>query len=378
MTTGADGGSDRSDWSEWADGEAAGIEAAGQWRAPRAFDPSDPHALVSFASNDYLGLTQHPAVRAAAHAAIDRWGTGAGAARLIVGSRPVHDKLETELATWKGTDAAVLFSTGFAANLGVLGTFAGPDTLVCSDELNHASLIDGRRLSGAPLAVYHHGDAAHVDELLRARTTPRAIVVSETVFSMDGDVAPVDKLAEVCAHHGALLVLDEAHAVLGPTLDETILAGTAHLRVGTLSKTLGALGGFVAGPARFTDLLVNRARSYIFTTASTPADTAAALAALRVLRSPEGDELVARLRANVDRLRPGHGSPIVPFVCGSEARALAAADALARRGLLVTAIRPPTVPPGTSRLRVALSAAHSTDQVDRLATALAELFPDGS
>ena len=371
MTTGPDG------WSDWAAGEAAAIADAGQWRAPRAFDPSDPDALVSFASNDYLGLTGHPAVRDAAHAAIDRWGTGAGAARLIVGSRPVHDELETELAAWKGTEAAVLFSTGFAANLGVLSTFAGPDTLVCSDELNHASLIDGRRLSGAPLAVYRHGDAAHVDELLRARATSRAIVVSETVFSMDGDVAPVDKLAEVCAHHGALLVLDEAHAVLGPSLDDGILTGTAHLRVGTLSKTLAALGGFVAGPTRFTDLLVNRARTYIFTTASTPADTAAALAALRVLRSPEGDELVARLRANVDRLRPGHGSPIVPFVCGAEGRALAAADALAERGLLVTAIRPPTVPPGTSRLRVALSAAHTTDQVDRLATALAELFPDG-
>ena len=203
--------------------------------------------------------------------------------------------------------------------------------------------------------------------------------MSETVFSMDGDVAPVDKLAEVCAHHRALLVLDEAHAVLGPTLDETILAGTARpCASGTLSKTLGALGGFVAGPARFTDLLVNRARSYIFTTASTPADTAAALAALRVLRSPEGDEL----RGTVARQRrppaAGARSPIVPFVCGAEARALAAADALARRGLLVTAIRPPTVPPGTSRLRVALSAAHTTDQVDRLATALAELFPDGS
>jgi 8-amino-7-oxononanoate synthase len=364
------------DWREWAAHETGRITRAGQWRAPRSFDPADPHSLVSFASNDYLGLTQHPAVRDAAHAAIDRWGTGAGAARLIVGSRPVHHELEAELAAWKGTEAAVLFTTGFAANLGVLGTFAGPDTLVCSDELNHASLIDGRRLAGAPLAVYRHADAAHVDELLRVSNAPRAIVVSETVFSMDGDLAPVDKLAEVCAHHGALLVLDEAHAVLGPELDETTLAGIDHLRVGTLSKTLGALGGFVAGRSEFTDLLVNRARTYIFTTASTPADSAAALAALRVVRSAEGDALRARLRANVDRLRPGHPSPIVPVICGSEERALAAADELAARGLLVTAIRPPTVPPGTSRLRVALSAVHTPDQVDQLATALADLFPD--
>ncbi len=366
------------DWNEWAALETRGIVDAGQWRTPRSFDPSAPDGLVAFASNDYLGLTRHPAVRAAAHAAIDRWGTGAGAARLIVGSRPVHGELETELADWKHSEAAVLFPTGFTANLGVLGTFAGPDTLVCSDELNHASLIDGRRLSGAPLAVYRHNDAAHVDELLRAHDTPRAIVVTETAFSMDGDVAPVDKLAEVCAHHRALLVLDEAHAVLGPTITEGAFTDVDVLRVGTLSKTLGALGGFVAGPRRFTDLLVNRARAYIFTTASTPADTAAALAALRVLRSPEGDVLRARLRANVDRLRPGHPSPIIPYVCGSEARALEAADALAGRGLLVTAIRPPTVPPGTSRLRVALSADHTDEQIDRLAAALAELFPDHS
>jgi 8-amino-7-oxononanoate synthase len=363
-------------WDEWVAQTTDRVVDAGQWRAPRSFDPSAPGHLVSFASNDYLGLTHHPAVVAAAHEALDRWGTGAGAARLIVGSRPVHHELEAELAEWKGTEAAVLFTTGFAANLGVLTTFAGPDVLVCSDELNHASLIDGRRLAGAPLAVYRHLDAAHVDELLRANTRSRAIVVSETTFSMDGDVAPVDKLVEVCAHHRALLVLDEAHGVLGPDVEPA--DDVTVLRVGTLSKTLGALGGFVAGPRRYTDLLVNRARSYIFTTASSPADAAAALAAVRVVRSPEGDALRARLRANVDRLRPGHPSPVVPYVCGSEARALAAAEALATRGFLVTAIRPPTVPPGTSRLRVALSADHTPDQVDALAGALADLFPTGT
>jgi 8-amino-7-oxononanoate synthase len=367
-------------WDEWAARATEQILDAGQWRAPRSFDPSAPEGLVSFASNDYLGLTHHPAVVAAAHEAVDRWGTGSGAARLIVGSRPVHHELETELAVWKETEAAVLFTTGFAANLGVLTTFAGPDTLVCSDELNHASLIDGRRLAGAPLAVYRHGDAAHVDELLSADTRARAIVVSETTFSMDGDVAPVDKLIEVCAQHDALLILDEAHGVLGPSVDASLhgLDDVIVLRVGTLSKTLGALGGFVAGPQRFTDLLVNRARAYIFTTASSPADAAAALAAVRVLRSAEGDALRARLRANVDRLRPGHPSPVIPYVCGSESRALDAAAALAARGFLVTAIRPPTVPPGTSRLRVAISADHTPDQIDDLAAALAELFPDGT
>jgi 8-amino-7-oxononanoate synthase len=177
----------------------------------------------------------------------------------------------------------------------------------------------------------------------------------------------------VCAQHGALLVLDEAHAVLGPDVDEASLVGVDHLRVGTLSKTLGALGGFVAGSEPLTDLVVNRARSYIFTTATTPADAAAALAAVGIVRGSEGDSLRARLRANIDALRAGHPSPIVPVVCGEEARALAAARALLEQGLLVPAIRPPTVAPGTSRLRIALSAAHSLDQVRALANALERL-----
>jgi 8-amino-7-oxononanoate synthase len=370
-------------WREWADADAAVVRGSGRWRTPRDLDAAGPEGklapdgrpVVSFASNDYLGLTQHPAVVRAAHDAIDRWGTGTGAARLIVGSRPVHSQLERELAAWKGTDAAVLFTTGYAANLGVLTTLGGPDVLVCSDELNHASLIDGRRLAQAQLAVFRHRDAAHVDELLGASSAPRAMVVTETVFSMDGDVAPVDDLLDVCARRGALLVLDEAHAVLGPAPDFVRAPGVDVLRVGTLSKTFGALGGFVAGPARYTQLLVNRARSYIFTTASTPADSAAALAALEVIRSREGDALRARLRANVDVLAPGHPSPIIPYVCGSEERALDAAARLLDQGLLVTAIRPPTVPVGTSRLRVTVSAAHSPEQVAALAAALRDLFP---
>ncbi len=370
-------------WSEWADAEAAAIRTRGQWRAPLDLDAHGPEgeltsgaSVVSFASNDYLGLTRHPRVVEAAHAAIDRWGAGAGAARLIVGSRPVHTELEHALAQWKRTDAAVLFSTGFAANLGVLSTFAGPDVLVCSDELNHASIIDGRRLSGAPLAVFRHTDVGHLDDLLSKSGCARAVVVSETVFSMDGDVAPLDDLRAVCAAHRALLVLDEAHAVLGPEL--RLGSGRVEgdvLLVGTLSKTLGSLGGFVAGPRRYTELLVNRARSYIFTTASTPADAAAALAAVELVQSPEGDARRARLRAHVDRLRPGHPSPILPYVCGSEAAAVDAAAALLEEGLLVTAIRPPTVAPGTSRLRVTVSAAHTEDQVERLARALTARFP---
>jgi 8-amino-7-oxononanoate synthase len=311
-------------------------------------------------------------VIAAAHAALDRWGSGSGSARLIVGSRPVHTELEHALADWKRKAAAVLFPTGFAANLGVLTTFGGPGVLVCSDELNHASIIDGCRLSRSEVTVYRHADPDHVDRLLDEVPGRRAIVVTDTVFSMDGDVAPVDELAEVCARHDALLVLDEAHAVLGP---DPALDHVDALRVGTLSKTLGSLGGFVAGARDFTDLLVNRARSYIFTTASTPADTAAALAALGVLRSDEGAALRVRLRANIDRVRPGHPSPIIPYVCGSEEHTLDTAAALLDEGILVTAIRPPTVPPGTSRLRVAISAAHTDEQLDHLAAAQQPRFP---
>jgi 8-amino-7-oxononanoate synthase len=365
-------------WSDWADGEAGAIRAAGRWRQPRDLDAAGPEGklapdgrpVVSFASNDYLGLTQHPQVVAAAHAALDRWGAGSGSARLIVGSRPVHADLEAALAEWKRAERAVLFPTGFATNLGVLTTFGGPGVLVCSDELNHASIIDGCRLSRARVEVYRHRDLDHVDHLLTTVPAERAVVVTDTVFSMDGDLADVDALAEVCAQHGALLVLDEAHAVLGPHPDLTALDA---VRIGTLSKSIGALGGFVAGPARFTELIVNRARSYIFTTALSPADTAAALAAVGVIRATEGADLVARLRANVERLRPGHPSPIIPVVFGDEARTLDAAAALLDQGMLVPAIRPPTVAPGTSRLRVALSAAHTPSQVDALATALAGL-----
>jgi 8-amino-7-oxononanoate synthase len=362
-------------WTAWAGQEAARIREAGQWRSVRDLDGGGPafaldgRSVTSFASNDYLGLTQHPAVIAAAHAALDRSGAGSGSARLIVGGRPVHRDLEDELAAWKGQERAALFATGFAANLGVLSVVGGPGVTLLSDELNHASIIDGCRLSRSAVGIYRHRDLDHLADLLAA--ADRAVVVTDTVFSMDGDIVDVGDLGAVCADHGALLVLDEAHAVLGPDLPADV--GCEVLRVGTLSKTLGSLGGFVAGPPALVDLLVNRARSYIFTTASTPADTAAALAAVRVLRSPEGEALVARLRGHVDRVRPGHPSPIVPVVLGDEARAVAASAALLERGLLVPAIRPPTVPPGSSRLRVTLSAAHTDEDVDRLLAALDEL-----
>jgi 8-amino-7-oxononanoate synthase len=393
----------------------------GRWRAPREFDALGPAGVleggpgghggpvVSFASNDYLGLSAHPAVIAAARSALERWGAGSGASRLVTGSRPIHGDLERELADWKGTEAAVCFPTGFAANLGVLSTLGGAGVRILSDELNHASIIDGCRLSKSALAVYRHCDMDHLAALLGdggpepgpglTPTPTPTIVVTDTVFSMDGDVAPLDHLVALCDRHDALVILDEAHAVLGPDLptaagpgsgpgdgsggmgsrDRDGLHGGTVVRVGTLSKTLGSLGGFVAGSRDVVDVIVNRARSYIFSTAPTPADAAAALAALRILRSDEGAALTGRLAALIDRVvgagfaPPGHPSPIIPVVLGSEQAALNASAALLQGGLWVPAIRPPTVPVGTSRLRVTLSAAHTDEDVSRLLQALAHL-----
>jgi 8-amino-7-oxononanoate synthase len=370
--------------ADWVRAELDAIRSQDRWRATRTFDAHGPvgalegRTVVSFAGNDYLGLSAHPTVVAAAHEALDRWGAGATASRLVVGSRPVHEALEVDLAAWKGTEAAAVLPSGYAANLAVLTTFGGPDCLVVSDELNHASIIDGCRLGRSGVAIARHADADHVDALLAGDDHPRRMVVTDSVFSMDGDEAPVRALAEVCARRGALLVLDDAHAVLGPDDDLAGVEGLDVLRVLTLSKALGALGGGVAGTRDAVDLVVNRARPYIFTTGLSPADAAAAQAAVGVVRSPEGEQLRRRLRAVVDRLRPGHPSPIVPVVLGDERAALDAAEALLAQGLLVPAIRPPTVAPGTSRLRIALSAAHTDDQVGRLLNALDDIGAGGA
>jgi 8-amino-7-oxononanoate synthase len=325
-------------------------------------------AVVSYASNDYLGLSQHPAVIAAAIHALERGGAGSGASRLIVGSRTGHTELEQALAGWRGSGAALMTSTGYQANLAVLTTL-GAGARIVSDELNHASIIDGARLARAEVCVYGHRDVEQAAKLV-ADAPGRAVVVTDTVFSMDGDVAPVTELGELCARRGALLVLDDAHAVMDVPAPP---AEAMVVRVGTLSKTLGALGGYVCASQKVIDLLVNRARPVIFTTAPTPADTAAALAALAICQSGEGEQRRATLRAHVDRLRPGHPSPIIPVVLGDEDTAVAAAATLLERGLLVPAIRPPTVPVGTSRLRVALSAAHTDAQIDALVAALDRL-----
>lgn len=364
-------------WEQWLEAESSATRQAGRWRRLRTLDgpgpgfklPDGSH-VVSFASNDYLGLSQHHAVRAAAEDALARWGTGAGASRLVVGSRPAHDDLEAALASWRGTEAALVFATGYQANLSVL-TALGSGARIVSDELNHASIIDGARLARSEVAVYRHGDVDHARDLVRG-SGGRAVVVSDTVFSMDGDVAPVRRLSEMCATEGALLVLDDAHAVFEVEAPDP---SAFCLRVGTLSKELGSQGGYVVGPRRWADLLVNRARPFIFTTALSPASAAAASAAVSVVRGPEGARLREALRRNIEAIRPGHPTPIVPVVLGAEEAALAASDLLLEAGLLVPAIRPPTVPPGTSRLRVALSAAHEASDVERLREALGRVCP---
>ncbi|MBB6093495.1 8-amino-7-oxononanoate synthase [Povalibacter uvarum] len=360
-------------WTEWATTQLDELARAQRLRRTVAFDCDGPEgqvngrAVISFASNDYLGLSSAPEVRAAAHNAIDRFGTGALASRLVVGTRSLHDELEAALAAWKSSARALAFNSGYAANLGVLTTLATADTTVFSDALNHASIIDGCRLARARTCVYRHCDVEHLESLL-AQTDGRKLVVTETVFSMDGDCAPLDQIAAACRRHNALLVLDEAHDVFGVSKDAFV--DVEVIRVGTLSKTLGSLGGFVAGPTALIDLMINRARTFIFTTGLSPADTAAAKAALQICDSARGEALRTELRRWIEMIAPAHPTPIVPVILGADGAAVAASERLLAQGIYVPAIRPPTVPMGTARLRITLSARHNLAMVSRLKEAL--------
>jgi len=346
--------------------------------------------LVSFSSNDYLGLASHAAVRQALADGARQWGMGAGASRLICGDYLPHHELEQELASFEGTESAVFFNSGYAANCGLVPAFAGPEDVVLSDALNHASLVDGCRLSRARTEVYPHSDVAALEAgLRRARQhgARRVLVATDAVFSMDGDLARLGQIADACERHEALLLVDEAHAtgVIGPhgagLVSQLGLGGRIDLRMGTLSKAAGAFGAFVAATRSCCELLVNRARTLVFSTALPPAVPHAALAALRILEGPEGDELRARLRRNVERFAVGLRSlglpaqaatPIFPVVLGAPQAALFAAAQLRKRGLLVKPIRPPTVPAGSSRLRIAVTAAHTEAHLDLLVSALRE------
>jgi len=351
----------------------------------------DGTRYLLFCSNNYLGLATHPDVVAAARAALDRYGASAVSSRLISGHMAAHAELEATLARWKRVEAALVFSTGYQANVGVLTTLVGPEDVVLSDELNHASIIDGCRLSRARVVVYRHNDLEHLEDCL-AETDGmrRRIVVTESVFSMDGDRAPLIDIADLCDRFGAWLMVDEAHAagVFGPRgaglAAECGITDRVAVHVGTLGKALGSFGAYVAGSRRLIELLVNRARPFIFTTGLPPASAAAARAAIEVVeREPERARgLLARAASFGTKLRaaglsvPHVDSQILPVVIGEAERAVAVAARLLERGVYVAAIRPPTVPKGTSRLRVSLMATHSEADIATAGSAIMSAVRD--
>jgi len=380
--------------SQWS-AELSSLEEQGLRRSLRIIENTagtgitvDGRELRNFSSNDYLGLASHPHVAEAMSEAARTWGTGSTASRLICGTTREHAALEEELAAAKGTEAALVFSTGVAAASGTIPSLVGRGDVVIVDKLAHACLIDAIHASGAKLRVFPHNDLgkleAHLQWARRTHPRGRALIVTESVFSMDGDLAPLRDIVALKEQHGALLLLDEAHAVGIRGIGAQGLAGELGLgdrieiQMGTLGKALGVSGGYIAGSRVLIDLLVNRARSFIFSTAPSPAIAAACRAALRIVNSREGDALRAKLRENLCLLAEGLKIPmppsaIVPLVLGSEERALAASSRVFEAGFYVPAIRYPTVPRNTARLRITVSAAHRPEQVQDLAATLAGL-----
>ncbi len=365
----------------------AELEAKGRLRDHRVMKgaPSPSAELLfggevhNFSSNDYLGLAGDPRLQAAAIRVMQTSGVGSAASRLIM-THEEHELLEAELASWLGAERVQLFNSGYAANVGMMSTLAGPDDVIFSDQLNHASLIDGCRLSRAKICIYRHTDLSDLERQLRVTTGRRRFLVSETVFSMDGDIADVVGLAELARQTGTTLILDEAHAVgvLGPQ-GRGIAASRGvvpDLLVGTLGKSFGCHGAFVAGASGPVDWLWNRARSLVFSTGIPPLLSSAARAALQVIHSPEGDTLRSTVWDNARhlsvRLGLPHHSHIFPWIIGSDSAAVAASQQLLARGLFAQAIRPPTVPEGTARLRLAIGV-HSSFALDLLVRELQAL-----
>jgi 8-amino-7-oxononanoate synthase len=337
----------------------------------------DGRPVLLLCSNDYLGLAGHPQVREAAAEAALRWGAGAGASRLVSGNMEPHRQLERRLAEFKGHAAALLFGSGYLANTGTIAALAGRGEVVFSDELNHASIVDGCRLSRAETFVYRHGDVEHLAWGLRQAGSRAALIVSDGVFSMDGDVAPLADLARLARRHGCRLMVDEAHATgaLGPggrgSVAAAGLGGEVHLVVGTLGKALGSYGAYVCAGRELTEYLLNSARPFVFSTAPPPPAVAAAGAALELLAS--SPELVERLGGNATLLRQalaseglavgGSGSQIVPLQVGDARRTMELSERLLERGVFAQGIRPPTVPDGSSRLRFTVMATHDPDEL---------------
>jgi 8-amino-7-oxononanoate synthase len=343
--------------------------------------------LVNFSSNDYLGLANDPRLREAAIGAIGEFGVGAGASRLISGTLSPHLRLESALAKWKGTEAALCFSSGYAAALGTIPSLITKNDVALLDKLCHASLIDGAKLSGAILRVFPHNHLGKLESQLewarQKHPDARLLIVTESVFSMDGDRAPLPELIELKKRFGALLMLDEAHAVgvIGPNgrglAAEENSTENIDVQMGTLSKALGVSGGYVCGARSLIDWLINRARSFIFSTAPPPALAAAAQAAVDFLSSAEGEERRRLLWRNIDMLRDKLSlkseSAILPWIVGDEQAALDLARALQAEGFFVSAIRYPTVAKGAARLRITVTATHNEDQICSFADAIKQL-----
>jgi 8-amino-7-oxononanoate synthase len=375
--------------------ELAHLSEAGllrQLKTPRPDSSTDPGQPVNFSSNDYLGLSHHPKLVGAAKEATDRYGTGATASRLVCGNQHYHEELEERIAHLKGTPRALTFANGFITAMGTITAIVGKGDTVILDKLSHACLIDAAKLSGATLRVFPHNNLTRLEEILKntrekAKADTRILVVTESVFSMDGDLCPLKEIIALKERYQALLLLDEAHAlgVLGPSglglADELKLQSHVDLQMGTLGKAAGSAGGYLAASTPFIELLINRARSLIYSTAPPPAQLAASSAALDIIPSEEGTKLRNRLHQNITLLSKtlafaatSYPTPITPIIFGSNERALTASEKLAEHGYLVPAIRFPTVPQNTARLRVTLSAAHSHASILAFAKVLQPFF----
>ncbi|HVV70297.1 MAG TPA: 8-amino-7-oxononanoate synthase [Verrucomicrobiae bacterium] len=387
--------------------DLAELQTRGLHRSLRQVEsPQCPHLnvdgaeLLNFSSNDYLGLANDPSLKDAARRALERYGAGSGASRLICGSLRPHHELEETLADFKGTECAVTFSSGYAAALGVITALLSRDDVVILDKLVHASIVDAARLSGAQIRVFPHNDLNRLEALLQwtdrskpeaetgtdSKRRKRVLVATESVFSMDGDQAPLTEIVQLKERYGAWLMVDEAHAtglygIRRRGLAENLnLSQRVEIQLGTLGKALGSSGGCICGSRRLVEYLVNRARSFIFSTAPAPAAAAAATAGVRLVQSPVGEARCKQLWEHVATLRPAIRVPapsqpgaIVPVGIGGEAEAMEIAQRLREKGIYIPAIRYPTVARGRARLRLTLSAAHSGGDVQRVIQALAEL-----
>ena len=369
--------------------ELKALEEAALRRTLRATDADAPAGMLNFAANDYLGLSQHPALIEAARQATAQRGTGAGASRLVTGTDAAVLALEEQLAAWKETEAALVFSSGYAAALGTIPALVGKGDTVILDKLAHASLIDAARLSGATVRTFPHNNLSRLEALVQ-KISPgktRILIVTELIFSMDGDAAPLRELVELKDRFGAWLLVDEAHAtgLYGPTgaglLADVGLSARVEIIMGTLSKALGSVGGYMAGSRVLIDWLINRARSFVYSTALPPGVIAASHAAVDLARGPEGAALRDRLRKNIAHFHAGlpatwknralSTSAIQPLICGEASAALRLAATLREQGFLIPAIRYPTVPRHAARLRVTLSAIHADKEIAALHRALA-------